>query len=246
MQTRIEVLHLFQQDLLDATPVAIEQQRLVLEEYYNVKLVLTRPGSSGAWEDLRAPFVQGTPASMLLPLIRQVEEDRAGWLQTLQDIELGEGAQEWTEWTELMTLEVALRQGAYHYALVTQQVELEHTPDESQRLLHFSVLAAAARPGPEPGRRSLPGLFRDGVGEHDTITALAQAETFNRLDADPDGGDTVPWRVSTADGANWQARLMPITGLLPALDSDFTLRQIMADAGVGAEQYNAAHQLSAH
>lgn len=239
---RIEDLFEFQERLIESLPEVIEDQRQAIEEFHGLELVLAVPGRTDGL--IVPPLRRGDAQSFerMLRLRRQLNDN---WLPDAARFDrfsaIGRARQIWLDAEETAILQVVAEYGDHHHVLVTQDGAEEFSPSESGRG-PFSVFATAVLPDVREEDFLFTGFFDYEVSPGDTVTASAQAETFNGYDeryairnVDP----AWPFRVWTLWGWNWQPRLARTDLARLTLETDPDTQAAWLDAGIEEALYDS-------
>jgi hypothetical protein len=204
---RIDELYKFQEDLIDATGKAINEQRLALEDYYDCDIRLVgwdRSGRAVANDKITPPLKKGRRWSFAVPVGARTIWDTSpnplhetwpmsrtkefyrmylpGWIWPLQVRQI------WTfsALAEYGILLFSDRAGKHH-VLTTQWGIFEFGPLDLDEWKPFTIVAVArkrsdnTKSGQPPARPldlMAPGLFRNSI----VPMAYGQAETFHGID----------------------------------------------------------------
>ncbi len=239
---RIEEVHEFQRRLVESIPEVVDEQRELVAEFHEVRLILAVPGRS---DGLIVPPLRIGSVDSFERMLRLRRELSDYWLPEEANFDrfsgIGGARQLWDDAVEEAILDVSARYGGSHYVLVSQSGADELSPAEAGREA-FSVFATAVVDEVREDQFLFKGFFEFEISPADCATASAQAETFNGYDERYDRRNRVaayPFRVWTTLGWNWQPRLTRSDLVAVTLGSDPDTQAAWLGAGIEEGSYDS-------
>jgi hypothetical protein len=247
---RIDELYAFQRQWIDQTPILIEQERVKLEQYYGMRIRLTRPIDGAG--TVRPPLVPGTPVSFTRVLALRMVHSDGGLPQDAEFAmwsQLGNAQGVWAGSTATSIISTSISQGFKHHVLTTQIGPVEPGPSTVALRAPFSVFATVQNSNVSSAGLMAQGIFRWPINPLDSCLAYAQAETYNSLDERLrmiNFSNPWPFRVWSDWGWTWQPRLALGDQIRNAMNGDAETQAFFRNIGVRANDEATLRFIAIH